>query len=309
MQIWLLERFNALNVHKSKGTRYPNKPLLVLWAIGQCLQGRDRLTTFAEVHEGVAPLLKMFGPPAKGKNPTNKANTIDPFWFLQNDKVWEIPHQSLLVPNKYGHVSPKDARKFMITGGFLEEIYEEFRRDRTIAHIVAKNLLHGHFPERLHPAILKAAMGKETAREVMLNNGSELVEFLTKRRKRHAAFRNMVLEEYNYSCAVCGYSIEFPEQQWPGLEAAHIKWHSHCGPDETQNGISLCVLHHELFDWGLFTIEPRSLCIEISNSFLQLGRESAFTQLHHTSLQIIPSGVADKPNRHFLDWHRKNVFR
>lgn len=37
------------------------------------------------------------------------------------------------------------------------------------------------------------------------------------------------------------------------VEAAHIKWHQANGPDEVRNGLSLCNLHHTLFDAGAFT--------------------------------------------------------
>lgn len=41
-----------------------------------------------------------------------------------------------------------------------------------------------------------------------------------------------------------------------GLEAAHIQWHTAGGPDVEANGLSLCALHHKLFDLGAFTLEP-----------------------------------------------------
>ena len=42
-----------------------------------------------------------------------------------------------------------------------------------------------------------------------------------------------------------------------GLDAAHIKWHQAGGPAEVSNGLCLCVLHHKLFDRGVFTLDDR----------------------------------------------------
>jgi len=43
-----------------------------------------------------------------------------------------------------------------------------------------------------------------------------------------------------------------------GIEAAHVRWHSQEGPDETANALALCALHHALFDLGVvgITEEP-----------------------------------------------------
>jgi putative restriction endonuclease len=38
-----------------------------------------------------------------------------------------------------------------------------------------------------------------------------------------------------------------------GIEAAHIMWHQAGGPATIQNGLALCILHHKLFDRGVFT--------------------------------------------------------
>lgn len=39
-----------------------------------------------------------------------------------------------------------------------------------------------------------------------------------------------------------------------GLEAAHVRWWAFDGPDDVDNGVFLCSLHHKLFDKGVLGI-------------------------------------------------------
>lgn len=78
---------------------------------------------------------------------------------------------------------------------------------------------------------------------------------LVRDRSTQAAFRDEVLRKQHARCAVCDFGI--PE----GLDAAHLVPKSSSGSDDARNGLALCVLHHRLFDRGLFFIDPSSLRI------------------------------------------------
>lgn len=78
---------------------------------------------------------------------------------------------------------------------------------------------------------------------------------LVRDRTAQAAFRDEVLRKQNVRCAVCDFAI--PD----GLEAAHLVPKRSSGTDDARNGLALCVLHHRLFDRGLFRIDPVSLQI------------------------------------------------
>jgi len=55
----------GLNVWKRGDQRAPHKPLLLLYALGRCLQGRDRLIPYEDVDRELKKLLLEFGPPRK----------------------------------------------------------------------------------------------------------------------------------------------------------------------------------------------------------------------------------------------------
>ena len=305
----LLQNFDKLTIWRRRDERAPHKPLLALWAIGQCLQGGNRLVEYDVIHNALLTLLQTFGPPRNSYKPQ------EPFWRMQKNHIWEVTNPHRVPEQSNGSVSPTSLRELNILGGFPSAIYDTFRRDPTLALIVAQKLVDSHFPQTMRSAVLEATLGEYASNEqnlLSLGTGIEHSPFLTStlaRRNRTPKFRKTILKKYDYKCAVCTYSFEFPVGNWPALEAAHIKWHSHLGPDTSDNGLSLCVLHHELFDWGLFTVQPNSLNISVASAILEQLPESAITGLHGMPLQVIPKRGSDRPATEYLNWHTRNVFR
>ena len=304
-----LKNFNRLAVWKRNDERAPHKPLLVLWAIGRCLQGKKRLVEYQVVHEALVSLLSEFGPARAQHKP------YEPFWRLQNDDVWEIPNANLITEDSRGGVSPAALREHHIMGGFPESLFNLFCREKTIALNVAGQLLDAHFPESMHLPVLEATLGKRVIydpwyrAEGSQSEESPLLESRIRRRARDFTFRNRILPNYSYRCAVCEFSIEFPVGYWPALEAAHIKWHSHRGPNEASNGLSLCVLHHELFDWGAFTILPESLEVVVAREVVSKSSVESLVEFNGRGLSVKPKNHSDWPAADYLDWHARNVFK
>ena len=304
-----LQHFDKLTVWQRRDERAPHKPLLALWAIGQCLQGRRRLAEYDEIHNALLMLLRTFGPPRRNDKPQ------EPFWRMQKNQIWEVPRAHLVPEQANGSVSPSDLRRLNIRGGLPSSLYNAFRRDPNLALAIAQQLADAHFPETIRSAVLEATLGDNaldnapTPPPRTRTEHSPLLTSALTRRSRNPKFRRKVLRKYDYKCAVCGYAFEYPAGHWPALEAAHIRWHSHHGPDDSENGLSLCVLHHELFDWGIFTIEPDSLHILVAMRLLEERPESPITNLHGTTLQTIPKRKSDRPATEHLDWHTRNVFR
>ena len=128
------------------------------------------------------------------------------------------------------------------------------------------------------------------------------------RRRRDPGFRERVLRAYEYRCCVCGFDL--PIGLTPaGLEAAHIQWHHVGGPDIEPNGLSLCSLHHKLFDLGAFTVEPSEHRVVFSQHAISGGRGMA-GELQFHGRAIHPPQHADLlPAPEFLAWNVKNVFK
>jgi len=73
-----LNLFRNITVWKKGNQRAPNKPLLLLYAIGQLLNDRKQLP-YSDIDEPLRNLLREFGPSRK------TIHTEYPFWRLKND--------------------------------------------------------------------------------------------------------------------------------------------------------------------------------------------------------------------------------
>ena len=257
----ILILFQSLTVWSSGTKRAPHKPLLALWAIGRCIGGRDRFAPYETAAPELETLLRNFGPYRPVYHPEQ------PFWRLQKDKVWEIDRPNLVRPlTSSGDAHVSKLKNYNIHGGFTESVFEAFCNNQDWAFTVARILLDSHFLTTLHDEILAAtgilAPAPNTKDEKELNQDKieEIrLEYENSRRlKRDEKFRSKVLLAYDNQCAVCEFSVRIDEHPI-AIEAAHIQWHTALGPADTNNGLSLCALHHKLFDKGVFTLLPSEL--------------------------------------------------
>ena len=76
---------------------------------------------------------------------------------------------------------------------------------------------------------------------------------LVRERSQQGAFRTAVMSRQGAQCVVCGFDV------LEGLEAAHLVPKKASGTDDPRNGLVLCVLHHRLFDAGLFRLDPDTM--------------------------------------------------
>ncbi len=284
----VLKHFDALGVWTQGDQRAPHKPLLALYALARWSRGDYGAVPFADVDRDLTPLLKEFGPPRKSYHPEY------PFWYLQNDGVWSLHSAGELRTRNGRSMPPKsELLSHHATGQFSDGVQAALRADPALVPEIAARLLESHFPESLHPDILEAV-------------GFQTVE-RTKGRKRDPRFRQRVLTAYEYRCAVCGFDVRLGTVSI-ALDAAHIRWHQANGPDEERNGLALCVLHHKVFDLGVFTVNAEGVLL-VSE---QANGTAGFGELllrHHGTRVRPPQRPEWNPDPAFLGWHRQEVFK
>ena len=302
----ILARFDGLRIWRGNGRRAPHKPLLILWALGRCLAGAERLAPFSVVDQELRKLLLAFGPHRQ------TTRTEFPFWRLCNDGVWEVDR-----PNAVSTTSSQDAHRSSllagnIHGGLLEEDYAAFRERPMLARQVADWLIDAHFPDTYREDIL-AATGLVAGQLSLADQGKlEIQEHrdeyeLSRRRKREPGFREAVLRAYGDQCAMCGLNIRLAGLSI-AVEAAHIHWLKDAGPSNVTNGLALCVLHHRLFDRGAFTVR-RDYRIAIATNVEGRGSYTALSRFAGNRLRILPAEASLRPDARHLIWHTKEVFR
>ena len=271
--------------------RAPHKPLLVLWAIGRCINQEGRLATFQLIDTELSKLMREFGSPA------SRINAHYPFWRLQNDRVWQVLSSITIRQTRSKDPFKSDLFKGDTKGGFPEDLFNLLRDDPLLAKEIACSLVQAHFPATLQAEVLHAVGIERTS----------LVKRVEFRRPRDSRFRSSVLAAYDLQCAVCGFAIRFGSDSPIAIDAAHIKWHQAYGPASVQNGLALCSLHHRLFDYGAFTLLG-DLEMVVSDSAEGTGVRQWLRRFSGRQLCKIPDKEL-RPNPHFIRWHRDNVFR
>ena len=194
------------------------------------------------------------------------------------------------------------------------DVFLALRQDKAAALDIVYSLLDAHFPDTRHDDILRA-VGINTGyaepaawdfgvRERQ-RTGQDFEQ--VRRRSRDPAFSNAVLDAYGERCAVCAFSVRLHGSP-VALDAAHIKWHRAGGRDrdKVSNGLSLCALHHRLFDAGAFTLSPKYTVIT-APAAVGPGRDQSLEQFSRCSI-LLPEKTENYPDRKSLKWHHREVF-
>jgi putative restriction endonuclease len=126
------------------------------------------------------------------------------------------------------------------------------------------------------------------------------------RRRRSSWWPRAILEAWDRQCAFCGYDGQLGSSP-VGLEAAHIRWFNLGGPDDLNNGIALCSLHHKLFDSGALGLdeEYRILVSGVFSARTEAAKRTY--DLHNRPLR--PRRGTDLPAVDYVAWHGREVFR
>ena len=291
------ESLSKLNVWKRAGERAPHKPLLLLLAMGGAVRGETRLARYSEIEKPLTGLLKHFGPPRQAYHP------VFPFGRLVKNGVWEIPEEASLRRTRSGDLLRTELIARGITGGLPKGLYRLFADDPRTVQLAARCILDAHFPVSMHQHILEAVgLGSVAGEET---TGGQRV-------KRNPRFREVVLAAYERRCAVCGFDLRLDDDLL-GLEAAHIRWHSHGGPDHVTNGLALCTFHHGAFDRGAIGLKKSSSAVgyRVVVSPLVNGQSAARDWLRHYHGEPLrpPQSGAAEPDGAYVAWHAKQVFR
>lgn len=286
----------GLKVWKRGGQRAPHKPLLLLLAMGRAVRGESRLAPFSELEKTLTGLLRHFGPPRQAHHPEF------PFGRLVKDGLWEIPGTASLRRTRSGDLYRSELIAHGITGGLPEPLYRLLAADPQGAQRTARRILHGHFPVSMHKHLLEAVGLWDAAG----------VEHELVRTDRDPHFRIAVLTAYERRCAICDFDLRL-EDDLLGLEAAHIRWHSHGGPDRVTNGLALCTFHHGAFDRGAIGLErsANAAGYRVVVSQYVHGTSAAVRWLldYHGRVLRPPQVRAGEPDPAHVTWHGKQVFR
>lgn len=170
--------------------------------------------------------------------------------------------------------------------------------------------------------ILELGMGQVSSDFLWTHSGSADAQLnpdrkrdLVERLRREAAFRDGVLRQWDFQCAVTGLSAgPNPASRLFGLlEAAHVKPVASGGPDALDNGLTLSPTVHRLFDAGLFTIRAEGGVLLVRTSpqlrqeMLRSSRGSHIRVEDGAPLQV-PARTRATLGREYIQFHQQHVF-
>ncbi len=296
-------RLATLRVFKAGGQRAPHKPLLLLYALGRLADGQTQLP-FREVEPVLRGLLRDFGP----LRATYHAEY--PFWRLQTSGLWTVHTDGPLQ----GRASNTDPTRTSLhaahaVGQFTPETLACLRHEPALVGEAVAMLLEAHFAPSLHDEI-RTALGLDLLASTAVVEPTPSARRAPSRR-RDAAFREAVLRAYGYRCAVCGFETRVGHAL-VGVDAAHLWWHGHGGPDDVRNGVALCALHHRLLDRGAFTLTrpaPAETLVEVAEDAHGGDGFRRWLLDFHGQPIAAPIQPTDRVSEPAMAWHRREVFR
>lgn len=284
----MIENFDKISIWERKGERAPHKPLLILYALSNFYRNPNKFIPYQEIDKKLRELLEEFGPPRKSYHPQY------PFWRLQKDGIWEVHGADNIALTSSGDARKSDLINKGISGSFPEKIRAELSRNPKLLYQIIQNILKANFPETIHEDILQSI-------------GIDLSVISQAKQKRSSDFRQKILQAYEYRCAVCGFDIRLGHTPI-ALEAAHIKWHQAGGPDVEINGLSLCALHHKLFDRGAFSLSENLEIMVSDKANGSRGFKEWLLDFHGRKIYF-PQRQTYYPSGEFTKWHTHEVFK
>jgi len=126
-----------------------------------------------------------------------------------------------------------------------------------------------------------------------MNNINQFDERL--KREEQDKFRNDLLERFNNKCILTGTTI---------VQACHIIPYSETKDMSIENGLLMNSHHHNIFDSYDLSINPNTLCIEISNKY----KDDIFTNILLKRINILEQypKVLEYLSHHYDKFKKKN---
>lgn len=185
-------------------------------------------------------------------------------------------------------------------GAQCQLIWDEFMQDKEKLVFESERILaayqHSSIEEKFKSKLqdLEGLTGEDRIQEV-------------KTRVNQDVFRQMVISNYNGTCAVSGINLDTL------LVASHIKPWAECKEERLnpENGICLSSLYDRAFDQGLITFDKNNYKMILSSELSAHKDEKYFTRffLPYEGKELFVSNVDYPPCKDFLEWHGDVIFK
>jgi putative restriction endonuclease len=198
--------------------------------------------------------------------------------------------------------SVRPLRDEPISGQFVPDLELYFSHNRYETLRVARAIVEQQFPMTVAPDVL-LAVGLDP--DAVLAEGVASAP-ANEARRRSSAWRHEILQAWDRCCAFCGFDGQMVGGP-VGIEAAHVRWFNFGGPDDLDNGVALCSLHHKLLDRGVLGfMNPQTVMV----SSIYTARSEEGKRLYDLHLRMLhPRRGTDLPHTAHVAWHQNEVFK
>lgn len=132
-----------------------------------------------------------------------------------------------------------------------------------------------------------------------------IIERITNRPFRDAAFARQVKSAYDNRCAVTGLRLINGGGR-PEVQAAHIRPVAEAGPDTVRNGLALSGTVHWMFDRGLISVdEDHSILIAED----RVPADTIQRLIVPERRLLVPGDPRTLPHPAYLQYHRETIFK
>jgi putative restriction endonuclease len=286
-----ITEIDNMNLNILNGKPALKKPLLLLLVISKFEEGyfSENRINYVDIEKELTELIDNYG----GRPAKSGARAYQPFQYMNSSFFWnlKLPHGVQMTHSRDFTLKIFRNKETYVT--LEEELYKGLIQSRKARATLSNFILQKWWPETV----------QEELRNIL---NLPVGYFIEGQKSRNREFANLVLANFRYKCALCGFSSSFNKYHF-GLDGAHIKWFSQNGPDTAENGLSLCKFHHWAFDRGVLTVKPKTLEILVSSKFIG-QEEQSITIVEDLNGRTIFPFKEVRPNERFLEWHNDNIF-
>ena len=291
----LVSRLTSPNQYSRDGHRAPHKPLLVLMALGNLASEGTSAVEWSTAESQLSELIAEFGPTSATSAAQSAAY---PFTRLRSDHVWILNHDVAMD-------SVTELRSQPTVGRFVPELESALKSDPTRLLAVARSVVSSQFPPSLVADVL-SAVGLDPEQVYSAPGPTATTVVGQQLLRRSGKWRREVLLSWDNCCAFCGYDGSMGRAPI-AIEAAHVRWFAFSGPDDLDNGLALCSLHHKLLDLGAVGFSDEQTLIVSQNYSARGAAGRAIYDLHRRQLDPRPGTLL--PAAEHVAWHFAEVFK
>lgn len=194
----------------------------------------------------------------------------------------------------------------MLGLGLIEE-FDQAERLFKIREVTIEHFQHRVDPrtEVLSDDLIVTALQLETLARWAPFVSDDRAVYQVSKAKRDKAFRKIVLENYDQSCAI--FRSRFTYKSTSEAQAAHIIGKEANGTDDPRNGLALSHTAHWAFDQGLITISDQYEVIVHPKAKSANHRHFPLIQTEGQQIAL-PDDESNYPHTEALAWHQREVF-